>query len=188
MNEYVSQEASEEKLKTIGNTGVLHIATHGFFIADGDGNAPVVFTENLEQIANNPLLRSGLILSGAAKGGNEADVEKEDGILTAYEAISLPLENTHLVILSACETGQGEVRNGEGVYGLQRAILLAGARHLLMSLWKVDDEATQELMTEFYKQWLSTNDIKAAYRNAQLAIKTKYEMPQYWAGFVLLGI
>lgn len=185
VSEYISQDASEERLKAIGTTGVLHVATHGFFIADTEGDSPVVFSENLDQIANNPLLRSGLILSGASKVASET---KEDGVLTAYEAIGLPLDKTNLVILSACETGQGEVRNGEGVYGLQRAILLAGAQHLLMSLWKVDDEATQELMTEFYRQWLSTNDLKMAYRNAQLAIKAKYEMPQYWAGFVLLGI
>lgn len=185
VSEYISQEASEEKLKAIGTTGVLHIATHGFFVSDKENDSPVVFSENLDHIANNPLLRSGLILSGVSKTASET---KEDGILTAYEAIGLPLDKTNLVILSACETGQGEVRNGEGVYGLQRAILLAGAQHLLMSLWKVDDEATQELMTEFYKQWLSTNDLKTAYRNAQLTLKAKYEMPQYWAGFVLLGI
>lgn len=188
VNQFLSQDASEEKMKSLDHVGILHIATHGFFIADGEDDAHVIFTDDLEQIANNPLLRSGLILSGVGKDVKNRKENEEDGILTAYEAIGLPLENTNIVILSACETGQGEVRNGEGVYGLQRAILLAGARHLLMSLWKVDDEATQELMTEFYKQWLATNDLRKAYRNAQLTMKTKYGMPHYWAGFVLVGI
>ena len=185
VDQFMSTEASEEKIKQLKNVRILHIATHGFFVASLNANDPVVFSDDIRQAAYNPLLRSGLIFSRTeAKSGAGA----EDGILTAYEAISLPLEQTEIVVLSACETGQGEVRNGEGVYGLQRAILLAGARHLFMSLWKVDDEATQELMVEFYKQWLQTKSLSQAYRNTQLALKAKYSMPYYWAGFVLLGI
>lgn len=188
VNQFLEQDASEEKIKGITSAEILHIATHGFFIADGESTEHVIFSNNLEHAASNPLLRSGLILSGVGKQLSGKETTTEDGILTAYEAIALPLENTNLVILSACETGQGEIRNGEGVYGLQRAILMAGAHHLLMSLWKVDDEATQELMTEFYTEWLTTQNLSGAYRKAQLTIKEKYKTPHYWAGFVLVGI
>ncbi|GCC52167.1 CHAT domain-containing protein [Chryseotalea sanaruensis] len=187
VKQLLAQEATEEKLKSIKHVGVLHIATHGFFVADGEQDEEVMFTGNPANASSNPLLRSGLILTGAGKVANTTGAT-EDGILTAYEAMTLPLDKTDIVILSACETGQGEIRNGEGVYGLQRAIMLAGANHLLMSLWKVDDNATQELMEEFYKQWMQSNDMIQSFRNAQLLIKKKYEMPQYWAGFVMVGI
>ncbi len=183
----LAQEATEEKLKGTKHEGVLHIATHGFFVADGEQGEEVMFTGDPTNASSNPLLRSGLILTGAGKSSASTGAS-EDGILTAYEAMTLPLDKTDIVILSACETGQGEIRNGEGVYGLQRAIMLAGANHLLMSLWKVDDNATQELMEEFYKQWMQSNNMIQSFRNAQLLIKKKYEMPQYWAGFVMVGI
>lgn len=187
VKQLLALEATEEQLKNVKHEGVLHIATHGFFVADGEQDEEVMFTGDLANVSSNPLLRSGLILTGAGKAANAAG-NKEDGILTAYEAMTLPLDKTDIVILSACETGQGEIRNGEGVYGLQRAIMLAGANHLLMSLWKVDDNATQELMEEFYKQWMQGNNMVQSFRNAQLFIKKKYEMPQYWAGFVMVGI
>lgn len=187
VKQLLAQEATEEKLKNTKHEGVLHIATHGFFVADGEQDEQVMFTGDPANATSNPLLRSGLVLTGAGKPSSTSGAG-EDGILTAYEAMTLPLDKTDIVILSACETGQGEIRNGEGVYGLQRAIMLAGANHLLMSLWKVDDNATQELMEEFYKQWMQGNDMIQSFRNAQLLIKKKYEMPQYWAGFVMVGI
>jgi CHAT domain-containing protein len=183
--------ASEAAIKAQQNTGVLHVATHGFFIPSGDDSQPVVVSQDPAQAENNPLLRSGLILSGAEKYLNDPTLltpKTEDGVLTAYEAINLNLDRTDLVVLSACETGSGEIRNGEGVYGLQRAFLLAGANNILMSLWKVDDAATQELMVEFYNQWTKTKNKSIAFRNTQLLMKKKYDLPFYWGSFVMIGV
>jgi len=108
-------------------------------------------------------------------------------VLTAYEATNLDLDSTYLVVLSACETGLGEIKNGEGVYGLQRGLAVAGARYVLMSLWKVDDFATRFLMEEFYGKWLEEEDIHDAFRDAQIELRKNYPHPFYWGAFVLLG-
>ena len=160
------------------------MATHGFFLSDLDVKDGLD-KDDASEIVENPLFRSGLLLAGVSATRDEGQLE--DGILTAYEAMNLSLDQTELVALSACETGLGEVRNGEGVYGLQRAFNVAGAKAVLMSLWQVDDVATQELMTTFYSIWIQGGDKHAAFRQTQLALKAKYPQPFYWGAFVLSG-
>ena len=110
----------------------------------------------------------------------------QDGILTGKELSLLDLRETELIVLSACETGKGDITS-EGVFGLQRALKMAGVQTIIMSLWKVNDQATQVLMTEFYTNWIDKKQSKReAFKNAQNTIRAQFESPEYWAGFVLL--
>lgn len=191
VSQFTQKEASEKNIKTLKGPTLVHIATHGYFLQDTKGSDGSVFGVNAENASNNPLLRSGLILAGAGKAiTGSAGMEttgNDNGILTAYEAMNLNLEGTNLVILSACETGLGDVKSGEGVYGLQRAFLVAGADALIMSLWKVDDAATQLLMTNFYTNWIKLGSKQKAFKQAQLQLMTKYKEPYYWGAFVMMG-
>jgi len=174
---YTNEEATEEVLKQMAQPGLLHIATHGFFTDDKDKSS-----------TTDPMLRAGLLFTGAANFlQDKVNWGSDNGILTAYEASNLNLDNTELVILSACETGKGEVQDGEGVYGLQRAFQTAGAKSILMSLWKVDDTATQELMALFYENWTNGKTKSEAFKQAQLSLKQKYSNPYYWGAFVMMG-
>jgi len=169
-------EANENNVKSLPSTKVLHIATHGFF-----ENSVAESTNAHSQV----LLNSGIVLAGANNPDKTAD---QDGILTAYETLSLNLDSTELVVLSACETGLGDFFPGEGVYGLQGAFRSAGVQQLIMSLWKVDDETTRHLMTTFYKHWLKkSGDARVAFRKAQQELRTRYPQPYYWGGFVFTG-
>lgn len=160
--------ASTENLKTYSNASILHLATHGFFNA-GDDQHPM-----------QAMLNSGIALSGA-------NDNLEEGLLTAYEASNYDLDDTRLVVLSACETGLGSYHVGEGVYGLQYAMQIAGAENLIMSLWKVDDQATQKLMVYFYSAFIESNDIRSAFKMAQEQLRELYPQPYYWGAFVLMG-
>jgi len=181
---------------------ILHLATHGFFLEDQPhdpdaGIFPWVGAHETTgwpsgQLPENPLLRSGLVLAGynAWWRGQPVPEEAEDGLLTAEDVSGLDLLDTELVVLSACETGLGEVHVGEGVFGLQRAFMLAGAKTLIMSLWKVPDQETQELMVNFYERLLVNGESRAdALRNAQLDLRKKQATadPYFWGAFVCLG-
>lgn len=185
----VQGEATEQALKKMNSPRVCHIATHGFFMEES--NEDDKKSQITGDFADNPLLRSGLLFTGAGEllaKNNIYDFNKKDGILTAYEAMNLNLDHTELVVLSACETGVGEIKSGEGVYGLQRSFIVAGAQNVIMTLFKVNDEVTQELMSDFYTQWLATGDKRAAFQSAKLKIKEKYQKPVYWGSFVLIGM
>ena len=183
-------EASEDTIKKLdGNSPhVLHISTHGFFFLKDDevGGVDKRLLDFLQ--IDDPLLRSGLLLAGGnlAWRGNLPAGTKEDGILTAMEISHLDLSNTRLVVLSACETGLGDLRGTEGVLGLQRAFQLAGTDYIIISQWKVPDQITSELMETFYKKWLSGISIRKAFRKAQLKLSESHP-PYYWGGFVLTG-
>jgi CHAT domain-containing protein/Tfp pilus assembly protein PilF len=181
-------EALEETVKGVKGTRILHIATHGFFEVD---QAPAGSRGALE----DAMLRSGLYFAGANRvlTGGRPPADMEDGVLTAYEATSLSLQGTELVVLSACETGLGEATNGEGVFGLRRALQEAGAQAVLMSMWKVPDNETRQLMTLFYKKWLAGKDKPTALREAQLELRQnvmqrwQQDRPHDWAAFVLVS-
>jgi CHAT domain-containing protein len=179
---------------------VLHVATHGFFVADQESkpseamraiqeSSPLL--RSLRQ--EDPQLRSGLVFAGA----NQPDLDpNDDGYLTAAEAVTLNLKGTELVVLSACSTGQGEVRTGEGVYGLQRSLTVAGARSTLLSLWKVDDAATAEFMGRYYQRLKSGEGrsdalaaVQAEFRSGKVQSPSgaSWKEPYYWAAWQLVG-
>lgn len=180
--------ATEESLKQLSgqSPAILHLATHGFSLPDVSKNRE--FRKgNQFSLAENPLMRAGIILAGANKvwSGGPSVNGKEDGIVTAYEIAGLDLGQTELVVLSACETALGDIRGTEGVFGLQRAFKLAGVRKMILSLWQVPDRETAELMTLFYTYQLQGKSIGVAFRMAQMDMRKKYPV-YYWAAFTLL--
>ncbi|MFC2129874.1 DUF2225 domain-containing protein [Bacteroidota bacterium] len=188
-NKFIADQALKSNIKSINNGNIVHIATHGYFLPDvGAENQNKMFGLDYDKALSNPLLRSGLLFAGAENSINNTNTSFSDnGILTAYEAMNLDLSQTELIVLSACETGLGEIKNGEGVYGLQRAFKIAGAKTIIMSLWKVDDEVTQQFMTIFYKKWLSGSSMRKALKEAQIELKKKHKYPYYWGAFVMVG-
>ncbi|WKV10693.1 CHAT domain-containing protein [Marivirga harenae] len=190
MQKYLDNEANESNLKMVQSPKYLHLASHGYFLEDQQANDNL-FGVQLQYIRQNPLLRSGLLLSGAGSsqgtGSSQSFNQSDNGFFSAYEAINLNLNNTEMVVLSACETGKGDVKSGEGVYGLQRAFIVAGAQSLVMSLWKVDDTATQKLMSGFYRENVKGKAIPDAFRSAQLAMLNEYKHPYYWGAFIMFS-
>lgn len=197
--------ATENALKQLQSPFILHIATHGFFLNDVPLVAPPDFSRSLFQDrgslepvptsvspsrpttgnTENPLLRSGIALAGF----NPRKSGSEDGVLTALEAAGLNLSGTKLVVLSACETGLGDVVSGDGVYGLRRALAVAGTESQLITLWKVDDEGTKDLMVSYYKRLMANVDRSKALRQTQLEMlqNPQYQHPYYWAAFIPSG-
>jgi len=193
---YQGSMGNEESFKQLDGkkTGLIHLATHGFFLPDVErknddiGGGQQQQTRGILKTSENPLLRSGLLLAG----GNHAWMNKpvegvESGILTAEKIAGMNLLGTKLVVMSACQTGLGDVKNGEGVFGLQRAFKLAGVETLVMSLWEVSDAATAKLMSVFYREWLISGKSKQeAFKEAQRQVRAEYASPFYWAAFVMM--
>ncbi len=188
---YLQKEATEARVRGVRRPGVLHLATHGYFLPDVPPAEDRIFGISPQRALTNPLLRSGLLFTGADRTIQGLDSlatgEKDDGILNAYEASMMDLTGTAMVVLSACETGLGEVQNGEGVYGLQRSFQLAGASSVMISLWQVSDVVTQKLMTLFYNFWLQGKDKQEAFVLAQRKIREAYPAPFFWGAFVLVN-
>jgi CHAT domain-containing protein len=187
----VKTAADEAYIKSIRSPRVLHIATHGFFLEDLQLDTSTTVNLFQNRPVDNPLLRSGLVLNDGGELLLENDyrlINQREGVLTAYEAMNLNLDQTDMVVLSACETGLGEIMVGEGVYGLQRAFQIAGAKVVVMSLFKVSDQVTRELMQVFYNKWLVDNlDKRLAFLEAKKAIRNKYPQEKYWGSFVMIG-
>ena len=190
---YSDSNSTETLFKNISGHApqIIHISTHGFFFPEfaekRDQKALTAFGEQTSRFSENSLLRSGLILAGANyvwKGG-ESTPGKDDGILTAYEVSNMDLTNTKLVVLSACETGLGDIKGSEGVFGLQRAFKMAGVEYIIMSLWQVPDKETVEFMQLFYTNCFKKQTIREAFNNAQTEMRKKYD-PYYWSAFVLM--
>ena len=201
---FTGSEATENLLEQLQAPRILHIATHGFFLEDiectpatrsrgtPDGGFKVILNPDFQPDCKptpsnreNPLLRSGLALAGF----NRRESGEKDGVLTASEVTRLKLYGTELVVLSACDTGVGSVRTGEGVYGLRRAFVKSGAESQLMSLWKVDDHGTSELMSMYYQRLKNGEARSQAMRQVQLELLQApfYEHPYYWASFIFSG-
>lgn len=159
-------EATEDRIKSFANPGIIHIATHGYFIEDPNHT--------------DPLHSSGLFLS-------KGESSENDGLLSAYEAMNLVLDQTNLVVLAACETGLGKVQNGEGVFGLQRAFLVAGAQNVLLSLVKINDQAARNFMNLFYEELLSEPDPQQAFFNARAKFRKVDKNPYNWGAYILVS-
>jgi CHAT domain-containing protein len=203
-------EALTTKLKSCRSPLVLHIATHGYFIPDFYPMSNIdIYPSNIQlddirdlpqgrynwfwsqllHTSSSPFLRAGLLLAGFNTWlrGGDPPVEAEEGVLTAAEVLNMDLQETQLVVLSACDTGAGQVLNYEGVSGLRRAFMLAGAKALVMSLWKVPDQQTQELMINFYEHLVNGYSPADALHVAQITVKAVYPHPFYWGAFICQG-
>jgi CHAT domain-containing protein len=187
--EFIESAASEENVKEINSPKIFHIATHGFYRPTMQARLEDELQANEATLHQNPLMRTGLLLKGAGDLMEKTsfNYNMENGILTAYEAMNLNLDKTDLVVLSACETGLGDLEAGEGVYGLQRAFLVAGAKVLIMSMFKVDDEATQKLMLIFYQKWLNSGNLRESFIDAKKELRVEYPDPIYWGAFMMIG-
>ena len=199
---WLDDVALDGKLEAVRSPRILHLATHGFYLAersddDHDAHTKSGFHSVRQEAGGtwsvtgleNPLLRSGFVLAAVNTWLESRPVpeDAEDGILTAEDVTGMDLEDTDLVMLSACETGVDEVRSGESVFGLRRAFVLAGVKTLVISLWKVPDDQTQALMDAFYGFLRPGTSPTEALRKAQLSIREKHPEPYYWGGLICQG-
>lgn len=192
VTQYSGVTGTEESFKAISGThpGIIHLATHGFYINYSYVDSLTVVAGNYEsrvETSQNALIRSGLILSngGRAWKGEPIPFGVEDGILQADEIAKLDLSGTSLLVLSACKTALGDI-SSDGVYGLQRAFKIAGVGTIVMSLWEVDDKATALFMSYFYEALTSGESKHDAFFNAQERLRHQYSDPRYWAAFIML--
>ena len=215
---FLGAAATKSALLNLPTPGILHVATHGFFLddvknpSDTAGTAGTrtlssvgeIAAQEPRQVPHDPLLRSGLVLAGAAPPTPSTRVtetraapaatanavprpRQQDALVTALEMAGMNLWGTELVVLSACETGRGEVKVGQGVYGLRRALVVAGAETVVTSLWKVDDETTRALMEGYYRGLLSGLGRSEALDQAMKAMRAEHPHPYYWAPFIVVG-
>ncbi len=185
---YVGMKGTEASFKALkySTQKLIHIATHGYFFSEDEREVQEY------DLGAHPLDRSGLLFSGAVNKlyGEILPDGVDDGWLTSREISNLDLKDVELVVLSACDTGRGEI-DADGVFGLQRGFKMAGVDGLLMSLWKVDDDATCVFMTEYYKMWIGKGYTKreamVAAREVVRSNKEKgWDSPRYWAAFIML--
>ncbi|MBW4671734.1 MAG: tetratricopeptide repeat protein [Cyanomargarita calcarea GSE-NOS-MK-12-04C] len=195
-NILIGEKATEAAIKQLKTPNILHLATHGFFLPDKELKPIPSAMNDLNQLEKpkyfnleNPLLRSGLALAGFNSRQNKQSNNTDDGVLTALEVAGLNLRGTELVVLSACETGVGDVKTGDGVYGLRRALVIAGSQTQLLSLWLVDDGGTKDLMVKYYEKVKAGKGRHEALRETQLEFlnNPKYQHPYYWASFIPSG-
>jgi CHAT domain-containing protein len=189
---FLGPEATKQRLLQLSTPGILHLATHGFFLEDaptpegsrGVGHFGALGDNRQASHPRNPLLRSGLALAGASEPSKSRPAA---ALVTALELAGLDLWGTQLVVLSACDTGRGEVKLGQGVHGLRRALVVAGAETVVMSLWKVKDDSTHLLMESYYRNLLAGQGRASALREAMRSLRASRPHPHDWAPFIALG-
>ncbi len=188
---FLGPEATKERLFQLSTPGILHLATHGFFLKDAPTPAGSRAVGHFGALGDNPqepgpqepMLRSGLALAGATRSKPRSDA----ALVTALELAGLNLWGTQLVVLSACDTGRGDVLPGQGVYGLRRSLVVAGAETVVMSLWKVNDDSTRLLMDTYYRNLLAGQGRSSSLREAMRSLRGSRPHPHYWAPFIALG-
>ncbi len=202
---YNGIDGTEETFKQLDGRRpkLMHIATHGFFLTEKEAEKSKLARSEMElmteggpkggrPVEDKAMTRSGLLFSGCNHAIHHEQIPdgEEDGILTAQEISLLDLRGLDLVVLSACQTGLGDIISGEGVFGLQRGFKKAGAKTILMSLDKVNDDATRILMVEFYRNMMNGKNKHQSLKEAQQQLRKvengKYDNPKYWASFILL--
>jgi CHAT domain-containing protein/tetratricopeptide (TPR) repeat protein len=204
--QYMTENKATETYlkKNVKNFNILHVATHGFFFPDPNeskfkGKEEVFESATVDYRGGmrgfgvrsflnnqNPLMRSGLVFAGANEVWNKSEMsEEDDGVLTAQEVTQIDMRKNFLVVLSACETGLGDIKGSEGVYGLQRAFKMAGVKFIITSLWQVPDKETVEYMERFYTNLLKIKEVRKAFSETQKEMRQKYD-PYFWAAFELI--